>query len=113
MTCWQDAHAAAFLSRRGQGEPDRDQIARIEAPVAQILMPGHKALAASFLDPEQRIPAEQVGADQILYRIQNRLLPHEIVDPLEQQVRLVALGASNGFPLGGFESLQIVSVCAT
>jgi hypothetical protein len=28
-------------------------------------------------------------------------------------VRLVALGASNGFPLGGFESLQIVSVCAT
>ena len=55
------------------------------------------------------VPAQQVVTDEILYGVENVLLPHQVIDPLEQQMRLVAQGTADGLAMGGLECFEMIS----
>src|SRR5665213_891845 len=53
-------------------------------------MPGYEPGIARFLDEEAGIPAEDIRAQQILDRIQNRGMPDHLIDPGKQHMAAVA-----------------------
>ena len=53
-------------------------------------MPGHERRIVGLLDEEVRGPAEQIRAVQILDGIDDAVVAHEVAEPREEQVRLVA-----------------------
>ena len=53
-------------------------------------MPGNVVGGARLLDEEVRGPAQDVGAEQILDRVQDARVPDQLGGPGEQQVHLVA-----------------------
>ncbi len=69
----------------------------------------HIVWTAGLFDPEDGVPTQYVGTDKILNHIQDAGVAHQIVEPLEQQVRLVAVATLDGLALFCLEELQPAS----
>ena len=72
----------------GQGHPGGDDVRTGQPPVGRVLVPGHEGRRARFLDEEVGGPAQEVGAVQVLDRIDDLFLMDDIRQEAEQQVRL-------------------------
>ena len=83
MRSGQDVHTAAFECGRRKGQPYGDQVARIETPITQILMPRDEGFAFRLFNPEEGVPAQDIGTNQILDRIEYRGMSHQVVYPFE------------------------------
>ena len=84
-----ELHVAVLRRRVGERDPGGDDVGRLEPPVGRVLVPGDEAGAARLLDEEVGGPAEDVGADHVGHRVEDRRMVDELVGPGEQQVRLV------------------------
>ncbi len=73
----------------GKGNPRGDDLVGAEAPVGSVLVPRHEGRRARLLDEEGAAPAEDVGTDQILHRIEDGGMTGQIVRPGEQKMHLV------------------------
>ena len=103
----QDAHATAFFRCRRQRQPHGDKIVRIQSPITQVLVPGYERAALRFLHPKQCVPAENIRADEIFHRVQNGRSSHQLVDPGEKQMRLIAKCSPDRSALLGFKLLKL------
>src|ERR1700723_2000915 len=64
-------------------------------------MPGYEAGIAGFLDEEAGVPAQDIGPEQVLHRIQYPGMTDHLVDPGEQHVATMAhLGLDRATALG-------------
>ena len=99
-------HAAALLGGRRERHPGGDELRCVEPPVARVLMPGDEARAVRLLDPEDGVPAQKIGADEVLDRVEDPGMAHEVVHPLEQEVGLAALRPVDGPALRRFEPFE-------
>ena len=107
----QELHAAALEVGGRQRDPGGHDVILAQAPVERILVPGHEAGAVRLLDEEVGGPAEQIGAEHILGGVDDLGMMHQLVDPGEQQVRLVppvSLQGRAGLGLVLFEAAAIV-----
>ncbi len=103
-------HASADRVAFRERDPCRDDVVRLEPPVGRVLVPGNKTWIGRFLDEEVGGPAQDVRPDQVLYRIDNLRVVHQLVGPGEEQVRLVppvALQRLAGERLVRFERLAV------
>ena len=82
-------HASVLSDRRRQRDPGRDDIRRRQSPVGAVLVPGNVRRVTGILREELRSPAQQIGAQDILDRIQDAGVPDQLVHPRVQQVRLL------------------------
>jgi hypothetical protein len=57
--------------RVGQGNPGGDVLIRLDAEIGRILVPGGEGRAVRLLDEEGRGEHQDVGADQVLDRVEN------------------------------------------
>src|SRR5437879_10509950 len=76
-----------------------------------ILVPGDVRGIARFLDEEARAPDEQVRPEHVLDRVQDRGVAHEIGQPREEQVRLVAQLAAEPPTVIGLDGLEPPAHC--
>src|ERR1700722_3628313 len=53
-------------------------------------MPGHEAGIVGFLDKEAGVPAQDIGPEQVLHRIQYPGMTDHLVDPGEQHMAAMA-----------------------
>ena len=53
-------------------------------------MPGHEAGIVGFLDEEAGVPAQDIGPEQVLHRIQYPWMTDHLVDPGKQHVAAMA-----------------------
>ena len=60
-----------------------------------------------LLDPEDRVPAQDVGADQILDRVEQGLVAHELIDPRPQQMTAGTLSAAERAAAAGLVGLEL------
>ena len=71
-------HVAVLLADVGEGDPGGDHVVGLEPPVGRILVPGDEAGAVRLLDEEVGGPAQDVGADRVLDRVEHlRVVPIE------------------------------------
>ena len=87
------------VAGRRQGHPGGDHVGPIEAPIGRVLVPGDERRVARLLDEEVRGPAEEVRPVEILDRVEDALMTHEIGDPGEEEMRFVPQLALSGPPL--------------
>src|SRR4051812_24004257 len=74
-------------------------------------MPGHEARTVRLLDEEVRRPAQEIGAEDVLGRIDDLRMMHKLVDPGEKKMRLVpeiALQRLTGLALVLLQALAIM-----
>src|ERR1700689_1895264 len=74
-------------------------------------MPGDEGGIPGFLDEEIGSPAEKIAPVQILHRVNNLLLPDEIVQATEEKVRLVPVRTLERAAVLLFEILQTLAQC--
>src|SRR5690242_13628730 len=72
-------------------------------------MPGHEALRARVLDPEDGAPAEDVRPDQLLDRVEHARIADQVVQPLEEQKSAAALRRLESAALGRFKGLELLA----
>ena len=78
------------LSRlAGERHPRGHHVVLLEAPIGRILVPGDEAGAVRLLDEEVRGPAQEIGPEHVLDRVEDLGMVDQLVAPGEQQVRLV------------------------
>ena len=82
--------AAALGRRIAEGEPDRRLLVRVEPVIGRVLVPGHVGRIARSLEPEGRQVDQDVRAEQVLDRVQNRGMARELDQPGEDEVPLDA-----------------------
>ena len=90
VRAWDHTHRAVFCGAVGERDPCGDDVRRLQAPVGRVLVPRHVARVAPLLDKERGAPAQDVGADDVLHGIQDAWVADQVVQPGEQQMRLVA-----------------------
>jgi len=73
-------------------------------------MPRHEPGAVRFLDEEMRRPTEQVRPQHVLGCIDDPGVMDELVDPREEQMRLVPPVPLQGRTGGGLMLLQMLAV---
>ena len=81
-----------------------------QPPVSRILVPGNEAGVIRFLDEEVGRPAQDIGSDQVLDRIDDSRVMHELVCPGEKQMRLVAPVSLQRLARDGFVRLERLAV---
>ena len=72
-------------------------------------MPGDEGGILGFLDEEIGGPAEKIAPIQILHRVNNLLLPDEIVQAPEEQMRLMPIRTLERAAVAAFEILQTLA----
>ena len=103
------AHAAALGRARRERDPGGHDVGRLQPPIGEILMPGDVARVVRFLGEEAARPAQDVGSDHALDRIEHGVVAHQLVEPGEQQMGLLLHGALERPAvrrLGGFHLLS-------
>ena len=86
-------HGAVRRGAVGERHPGGDDVGRLQPPVGGILVPRDVAWIARLLDEERGAPAQDVGADDVLHRVEDARMADQVVQPGEQQMRLVPHGA--------------------
>ena len=69
MASRDEANASVLRRARGEGQPGRDRLRRIEPPIGRVLMPGDMAFAARGLVDETGGDAIQVRAEKIFHDV--------------------------------------------
>ena len=69
-------------------------------------MPGDKGRGVGLLDEEIGVPAQNVGAEHILDRVEDRRVADQIGEEREQQMRLVADVAAQRAAHAGLDGLE-------
>ena len=94
--------------RRRERHPGGDHVALlVEAPVGDVLVPADVVLGLRLLVEEDRFPAQDVGPDHRLDRIEDRRLADQLLRPGVDQVRLVPVGAGQAAAGGGLGRLEL------
>jgi len=86
-------HATVLDRRGGDRHPGGQHLAGIVTKIGIVLMPADIGPIAAALEPDGIVIEHDIGADQILYRIQQSGLGSHFVDPGEAQIEL---GLPNG-----------------
>ena len=106
----QELHAAALEVGGRERHPGGHHRVLAQTPVEGILMPGYEPGAVRLLDEEIRGPAEQIGPQHILGGIDDPGVVHDLVDPGEEQVRLVPPVALQRSPGRGLVPLEAAAI---
>src|SRR5262245_56398986 len=69
-------------------------------------MPGDVGGIARFLDEKARAPNQEIRAEQVLDGVEDRWVTHQLGEPREEQVRLVADLAPERAPVLGLDGLE-------
>src|ERR1700722_3722915 len=101
-------HRPVFMRALAEGHPGRYDVRRLQSPICGILVPRDKTRVARLLDEETAAPDQNVGADHLLYRVENAGMAHQFVQPSKKQMRLVAKSPGQS-AVGGFKSLQAIA----
>src|SRR3984893_19242472 len=86
----QKAHAARCDRGLRDGDPGGQRIRRLEPVICRILMPGDERFVSWLLLEEARAPAQDIGTDQILNRVEQLRMGYEIAEERKRQVCLDA-----------------------
>src|SRR2546427_98308 len=84
----------------------RTYVGMAEAPVGRVLVPGDVRRIVRLLDEEARAPAQEVRAEDVLDRVEDARMPHQPIEPREEQMGLVAKLAADGAAALGFVRLE-------
>src|ERR1700761_8506326 len=90
MGAGDELHAARYFVRRRHRDPRGRHVRRTKSPIGRVLMPRDKTGIARFLDKEGRVPAQDIGPEQILDRVEDLGMADHLVDPGEQHVAAMA-----------------------
>ena len=90
MRAWHELHAAVQKIGRREGQPHRHDVGRAQPPVGGVLVPRHEAGVGCLLDEEARAPAQEIGTEHVLDRVEDARMADQVVEPGEIEMRLVA-----------------------
>src|SRR5476651_103940 len=102
-------HAARLDRRIGERHPGRDVACRLEREVGRVLVPAHIGAGARVLGPDAEMEQAEVGADQILDRIEDLGRMHDLVDPGKQKMWLEVVTAAHLPAFGALEVFETVA----
>ena len=105
-TIVREEDGAIVAGHRCEGQPNGYDLIAVQSPMGGILMPGDEAAVAWFLGIEMRRPCHDVRPDQGFDDIENAVVAHQVVDPREHEMALVAILAVDraaGFALVGLQ----------
>ena len=80
---------------------------RRQVKVGAVLVPTHKGGAVRLFQEQGAVVDQNVRPDQVLHRVQNARVVHQLVRPVEQQVRLGFFGEVNRRAPGRFPGFQL------
>ena len=83
-------HGAGFDGAGRKRDPGGDHVGGAEAPVGRVLVPGNECRVVRVLGEEERRPAEDVGAEQVLDGVEHRLVSDQPVERRHDQMGPVA-----------------------
>jgi len=83
-------HRPVRLGRWCEGDPRRHDIWGAEAPIGRVLVPQHKGRISRLLDKEIGGPVQQIRAVEILDRVEDGAVPHQLGEPGKEQVLFMA-----------------------
>jgi hypothetical protein len=81
-----------------------------EPPVRRVLVPGHEAGAPRLLGEEGSVPAQEIGSEHVLHRVEDGGVPDEVGEPREQQMGLDPIDTAQGGPEIALDSLEALTV---
>ena len=110
MAARPELHGAAFDRCVGEGHPGGDDVVGAEPPVGRVLVPRHEGRRVRLLGEEGRAPAQDVGPDHVLDRVEDLGVARQLVGPGEQEVRLLAHVAAERPAQRALVRLQPVAV---
>jgi hypothetical protein len=112
VTARHDLHAARLDRRIGQRDPRRHLRGRLQPEIGRVLVPADKGRVVRALRPDRQVKQPDVGADQILDRVEHRRVMHDLVDPGEQEVRLEIVPLAELPALVALEAFEPVEIAA-
>ena len=72
------AHRAVRHVARGERDPGAHDVRGAQAPIRCILVPAHERGVACFLDEEVRCPAVEVRPVEVLDRVEQSVVAHDL-----------------------------------
>ena len=72
------AHGTVRHVARGKRDPGAHHVRRAKAPIRGVLVPAHERRVARFLDEEVGRPAVEVRAVEVLDRVQQLVVAHDL-----------------------------------
>src|SRR5579864_5785908 len=90
VALWDHRHRTVRRVTRRQRHPGGRDLRRREAPIGRILVPRDEGGVPRLLDEKIGGPAEKVGAEQILDRVEQRRMAYQVGEKREDEMRFVA-----------------------
>jgi hypothetical protein len=109
MRAGDELHAAGHLVGRRHRDPGGRDVGRGEAPIGRVLVPGDEAGILRLLDEETGVPAQDIGPQHILDRIEDFGVADHLVDPGKQYVAAMAHLAPDRAATLGLVCLELVA----
>ena len=80
---------------------------RRQVKISAVLVPTHKGGTVRLFQEQGAVVNQNIGPDQVLYRVQNAWVVRQLISPIEQQVRLGFFGEVNRRAPGRFPGFKL------